>query len=204
MAKTGRIHPYLVWLSENRWIMGINLLRQSAEWYKINAIIQVISTRKFWYPTRPPWILHAILARGNRFPCGLALYGDVVPWAFESWKLNLMFSLVSLQGAAMGNTGRRGPGRPKATAGSAPGITWKDLEQHIVHLSGNTTKGQHQCKTCEGIFCSKRNARDHIIAHHFPAGTFEFNCDGCYERFDTPKKLKHHRSRDKCRALPQE
>ena len=78
MAKTGRIHPYLVWLSENRWIMGINLLRQRAEWYKINAIVQVLSMRKFWYPTRPPWILHVILARGNRFPCGFALYGAVV------------------------------------------------------------------------------------------------------------------------------
>jgi len=27
--------------------MGINLLGQSAEWYKINAIVQVLSTRKF-------------------------------------------------------------------------------------------------------------------------------------------------------------
>ena len=52
MAKTGRKHPYLVGLSENRWKMakqwkmGINLLGQSAELYKINAIVQVLSTHK--------------------------------------------------------------------------------------------------------------------------------------------------------------
>ena len=78
--KNGRKHPDLVVLCENRWKMGNYLLGQSTEWYKINAIVQVLSTRKFWYPTRPPWMLHAILARGDRFPCGLALYG-AVHWA---------------------------------------------------------------------------------------------------------------------------
>ena len=77
--KNGRKHPDLVVLCENRWKMakqwkmGNYLLGQSAEWYKINAIVQVLSTRNFWYPTRPSWILHAILARGDRF----ALYGAV-------------------------------------------------------------------------------------------------------------------------------
>ena len=35
-----------------QWKMGNYLLGQSREWYKINAIVQVLSTRKFWYPTR--------------------------------------------------------------------------------------------------------------------------------------------------------
>ena len=66
--KYGRKHPDLVVLCENRWKMakqwkmGNYLLGQSTEWYKINAIVQVLSTRKFWYPTRPPWTLHAISA----------------------------------------------------------------------------------------------------------------------------------------------
>ena len=109
-----------------------------------------------------------------------------------------MFSLVSLQDAEMGNQERRGRGRPRATAGPAPGIKGKDLEQHIMHLSGNSRIGQHQCLKCEGIFTSKQAALKHMIAHHFPAGSFEFNCDGCYEVFDTRNKLDKHRSKEKC------
>ena len=115
-----------------------------------------------------------------------------------------MFSLVSLQDAAMGSQGRRGLGKLSAPASPVPGIDRKDLEQHIVHLSGSLSKGQHQCKVCNGIRTSKKSALNHIIAHHFPAGTFEFNCDGCYEVFDTPQKLEKHRSKEKCGALPRE
>jgi len=108
------------------------------------------------------------------------------------------------QDAEMGNQERRGRGRPRTTAGPAPGIKWKDLEQHIVLLSGNAQSGQHQCLKCGGIFTRKELALNHMIARHFPAGTFEFNCDGCYEVFDTPQKLEKHRSKEKCFALPQE
>ena len=72
------------WKMAKQWKMVNSLLGQSAEWYKINVIVQVCSTGKFWYPTRPPWILHAILARRDRFPCCFALYGAVAKY-FRNW-----------------------------------------------------------------------------------------------------------------------
>jgi len=104
------------------------------------------------------------------------------------------------QDAEKGDSERKKKGRPRASAGPVPGINWEDLEQYTVHLSGNATKGKHQCVECDRILSSKQNVLQHIMAHHFPAGTFEFNCDDCNEKFDTPQKLASHRktSSKKC------
>ena len=93
---------------------------------------------------------------------------------------------------------RRKPavGRSRASAAAA-GIKWEDLEQYAVHLSGIANKGQYQCTMCETIRSSKKSVLQHIMAHHFPAGTFEFSCDGCNKKFDTPQKLMHHRRKEK-------
>ena len=100
-------------------------------------------------------------------------------------------NLLSLQGAEMGNQGRKGMvGRPRASAGPAPGIKWEDLEQYTVHLSGSASKGRYQCTMCERILSDKKCVLQHIMRHHFPAGTFEFSCDGCNKKFDTPQKSK--------------
>ena len=103
----------------------------------------------------------------------------------------------------MGNQARKGImglGRQRTSAGPVPGIKWEDLEQYAVHLSGNGTRGQHQCTMCERILSRKEKVLQHIMAHHFPAGTFEFNCGGCNRKFDTPQKLSWHRSKEKCRS----
>ena len=93
-------------------------------------------------------------------------------------------------------TARKGKpkGRPRASSGPVPGISWEELEQHTVHLSGKVNKGQHQCVKCDRIFSRKQSVLEHVMAHHAPAGTFEFNCDDCNKKFDTPQKLKFHRS----------
>ena len=100
----------------------------------------------------------------------------------------------------MGNQARKGImglGRQRTSAGPVPGIKWEDLEQYAVHLSGIANKGQYQCTMCETIRSSKKSVLQHIMAHNFPAGTFEFSCDGCNKKFDTPQKLMHHRRKEK-------
>jgi len=104
------------------------------------------------------------------------------------------------QDAEMGNSAKDKGGRPRASAGPVPGINWEDLEQYWRHLSGNTYRGQHQCVKCERILTSKKNVLQHIMAFHFPAGTFEVNCDICNKKFDTPQKFRSHRSKEKCGA----
>jgi len=98
------------------------------------------------------------------------------------------------QDAEKGDSARKGRGRRRASSGPVAGFNWQDLEQHTVHLSGKVNKGQHQCVKCDRIFSRKRSVLEHVMAHHAPAGTFEFNCDDCNKKFDTPQKLKDHRS----------
>ena len=68
-----------------------------------------------------------------------------------------------------------------------------DLDQYVVHVSGNTRKGEFKCKLCGKISTSKQASFNHVENQHFP-GRYEYNCGRCNKKFDTYTKLADHRS----------
>ena len=69
-----------------------------------------------------------------------------------------------------------------------------DLDQYMVHVSGNARKGEFKCKLCGKISPSRAGSFGHIENKHFP-GNYEYTCDRCNKKFDTKAKLKKHREK---------
>ena len=72
-----------------------------------------------------------------------------------------------------------------------------DLDQYMVHVSGNARKGEFKCKLCGKITNSKVGSFRHVESQHFP-GHYQYSCDRCNKKFDTNAKLKSHRERCPC------
>jgi len=76
-----------------------------------------------------------------------------------------------------------------------------DLDQYVVHVSGNTRKGEFKCKLCGKISTSKQASFNHVENQHFP-GRYEYNCGRCNKKFDTYTKLADHRSSRRKHCTP--
>ena len=112
------------------------------------------------------------MTRGQHIDFGHLKYPRLLWCFFSLWALKIpdcvKFSQnncnvlgilqVKVLGSQGSTSGRKGYGRQKFVT---------DIDQHMVHVSGNSRKGEFKCKLCGKITSSKRNSFAHLENKHF-------------------------------------